>query len=246
MIQTLIIDDEKINRKILSTLILNSCPTVSIIAEADGVESGVLAIKRLHPDLILLDISLNDGDAFDLLDQLDNIDFKIIFITAHEEYAVKAFKISAIDYLLKPVKTKDLVTAIKKIENILINESKLQLSALKTNLNPNESKTIILKTLENIYLLKVHDIARCEAERNYTMFFRKNGERILVSKPLKTYEGLLKEQGFFRVHHSHLINLSFIDRFEKSEGGHVVLKDNSKIPVAQRKKELLLDMFNNL
>jgi len=246
MIQTLIIDDEKNNRKILSTIIRNNCPTISVIAEADGVASGVIAIKRLHPDLIILDISMDDGDAFDLLDQLDKIDFKIIFVTAHEEFAIKAFKYSAIDYLIKPVNVKDLVVAIKKTGDILINESKLQLSALTGNLNQNESKTIILKTLNNIYLLQVIDIVRCEAERNYTMFYRQNGERIIVSKSLKEFEGLLKEHGFFRVHHSHLINLSFIDRFEKSDGGHVILKDNSKIPVAQRKKELLFNMFNNL
>lgn len=246
MIQTIIIDDVENNRKILSKLIQDNCPNIEIIAEADGVETGLEAIRRLHPDLILLDISMDDGDAFDLLGHLDKIDFKVIFVTAHEEFAVKAFKFSAVDYILKPVNPKDLVIAINKAGNLLINEFKLQLTALSNNIKSPESKTIVLKTLENIFLVNVHDILRCEAERNYTMFYRDNKQRLIVSKPLKEYEEMLKDHGFFRVHHSHLVNLSFVERFEKSEGGHVVLKDSSKIPVAQRKKELLFAMFNKL
>lgn len=246
MIQTLIIDDDKNNRKILSSLIQKNCPNIKIVAEADGVETGLEAIRRHHPDLLLLDISMDDGDAFDLLGHLDKIDFKVIFVTAHEEYAVKAFKFSAVDYLIKPVNPKDLVIAINKAGNLLINEFKLQLTALSNNLKSPDSKTIILKTLENIFLVNVHDILRCQAERNYTMFYFNGKKRLIVSKPLKEYEDLLKDFGFFRVHHSHLVNLSSIDRFEKSEGGSVILKDNSRIPVAQRKKELLFNMFNKL
>lgn len=246
MIKTIIIDDDIINRELLTNLIKQNCSNISIVAQADGVERGLQAIRKHHPDLLLLDISMDDGDAFDLLEHIGKIDFKVIFVTAHEEYAVKAFKFSAVDYLIKPINKSDLIIAINKAGNLLVNEFKLQLTALSSNLKPEESKTIVLKTLENIFLVKVDDILRCQAERNYTMFYLFNDKRLIVSKPLKEYEDLLKDFGFFRVHHSHLVNVSFIERFEKSEGGHVILKDNSKIPVAQRKKEMLFQMFKQL
>jgi two-component system LytT family response regulator len=246
MIQTVIIDDDKVNRKLLSDLIYSNCPKVNIVGEAEGVVSGLKIIKLLKPDLVLLDISLPDGDAFDLLNNLENFDFKIIFISAHEKYAVKAIKFSAIDYVLKPIQTKDLVQAIHKVQHQIVNELKLQVSALSSNLNQPEPKSIILKTLENIYIVNIKDILRCEAERNYTMFFRLNKDRLIVSRPLKEYEELLTDHGFFRVHHSHLVNLAHIERFEKMDGGHIILREGSKIPVATRRREMLFDVFNKL
>jgi len=246
MIQTIIIDDDKISRKIVSDLIYLNCPKVKIIGEADSVISGLKIVKRLKPDLVLLDISMEDGDAFDLLVNLDSLDFKIIFITAHEEYALKAIKYSAIDYVLKPIIPKDLILAINKVQHQIVNKLKLQVSALTTNPEKTELKSIILKTLENIYIVNVSEILRCEAERNYTMFFRLNKDRLIVSKPLKEYEELLSSHGFIRVHHSHLVNLAYIERYEKMDGGHVILKEGSKIPVAQRRRDMLFEIFNNL
>jgi len=246
MIRTIIIEDEPNNREFLLKLIKENCPNVSVIAEAEGVKTGVDTIKRFHPDLVLLDIEMEDGDAFDLLHQIETIDFKIIFVTAFEEYALKAFKFSAVDYLLKPVIAKDLIAAINKVDDQIIKDLKVQLSALSNNLKGPESRTIVLKTADNIHLVNVHDIIRCEADRSYTLFHLANDKRIIVSKPLKDMEELLKHHGFFRVHQSHLVNFSFIERFKKSEGGYVILKDNSQVPVAQRKREHLLELFNNL
>jgi len=246
MIRTIIIEDEPNNREMLLRLLHENCPNVSVVADAESVRTGVDVILRFHPDLVLLDIKMEDGDAFDLLEQLENIDFKIIFITAFEEYALKAFKFSAVDYLLKPVNAEELIKAIDKVDDQILKDLKLQLSALSNNLKSHESNTIVLKTAENIHLVNVHEIIRCEADRSYTLFFLTNSKKIIISRPLKEVDELLKHQGFFRVHQSHLVNLSFIERFKKSEGGYVILKDSSQIPVAQRKRDLLLEVFNNL
>ncbi len=246
MIQTLIIDDEKNNRQLISDLLKQHFPNVEVIGEADGVVSGIEAIKQLSPELVLLDIRMEDGDAFDLLNQLGNIDFKIIFITAYEEYALKAIKFSALDYLLKPVILKELKHAIEKAEKQLIADLQLQLTELTNNLKPNKKKRIVLHSAEKLQLIPVQEIIRCEAERNYCMFFLENGKKIMVSSPMKDFVDILSEQGFFRLHKSHLVNLSYVDSYLKADGGYVVLTDGTQLPVALRKKNQLIELFENL
>jgi two-component system LytT family response regulator len=246
MICTLIIDDELHNREVIRYILKEHCPNVEIIGEADSVKTGIKAISELKPDLVLLDIRLEDGNAFDLLDQVEKINFKIIFITAYEEYALKAIKFSALDYLLKPVTAEELIVAINKAENQYMRDLQIQLTELAHNLNKSVKKRIILRTAEQLHLIPVEDIVRCEADRNYSSFFLINGKKIVVSSPMKDFEDILTEQGFFRVHKSHIVNLNFVKSYIKSDGGYVLLTDGTDLPVSMRKKNQLMQLFENL
>lgn len=245
MIRTLIIDDEENNRERLIRMISDHFPGFSVIGEADGVESGKQAIDKLRPELVLLDIVMADGDAFDLLDQIDKIFFKIIFITAHEEYALKAFKFSALDYLLKPVLPENLKIAFDRAEDQLLTDLKLQLSTLQSNLQSPKNKTIVLRSSDKISLVDISEIIRCESDWNYTRFFTKEGKKYMVSSPLKEYEDILEDHGFFRIHKSHLVNISCIDSFDK-RNSTLILKDETSLPVSRRKKNELLEIFSGL
>lgn len=248
LLRTIIIDDEVLMRQTLEKLLREHCPNVKLVAQASSVASGIITINRHKPDLILLDIKMDDGTGFDLLKLLEPIDFKVIFITAYDEFAIKAIKFSALDYLLKPVEPEELVNAINKADKLVVKELNTQLSVLADNMqSPNiPSKKIILKTFDNIHLVKIHDIIYCESEDNYTHFYLLDGSRILVSNTLKEYDEMLSEFGFFRVHKSFLINLSHIIRFEKAEGGSVVLTNNNVIPVATRKREHMLELLERI
>lgn len=243
MIRTLIIDDENKNRHRLQRMIGNDFPNIDVVGEADSVKSGVQQVEKLKPELVLLDIKMADGDAFDLLDRIDKVFFKIIFITAYEEYALKAIKFSALDYLLKPVTVEDLQVAIAKAEHQIMNDLKVQLSTLQLNLNSQKNKTIVLKTMNKIYLVEIMEIMRCESDGNYTRIFTREGKKYMVSNPMKEYEDILVDHGFFRIHKSHMINLSFIDSFDKE--GYIRLKDNTSLPVARRKKNELIEVISN-
>lgn len=243
MIRTLIIDDENKNRLRLQRMIGNDFPNIDVVGEADSVKSGVQQVEKLKPELVLLDIKMADGDAFDLLDRIDKVFFKIIFITAYEEYALKAIKFSALDYLLKPVTVEDLQVAIAKAEHQIMNDLKVQLSTLQLNLNSQKNKTIVLKTMNKIYLVEIMEIMRCESDGNYTRIFTREGKKYMVSNPMKEYEDILVDHGFFRIHKSHMINLSFIDSFDKE--GYIRLKDNTSLPVARRKKNELIEVISN-
>lgn len=246
MIRTLIIDDEENNRLRLKKMILEYFPQIEVVGEADGVETGLTVIENSNPELVLLDIRMADGNAFDLLKRVKSISFKIIFVTAYEEYALKAIKFSALDYLLKPVSVDDLKTAFIKAENQILDELRFQISSLRNNLQTSRSKTLALRTSEKIYLLEVNDIIRCEADRNYTRFFVNEQKKHIASQPMKEFEELLTEFGFIRIHKSHLINISYIESFDKSDGGYVILKDKTELPVSRRKKNELLEIFSKL
>jgi two-component system LytT family response regulator len=245
MIRTLIVDDEANNRERLHRMIADHFPRIEIIGEVDGVATGVKAINDLHPELVLLDIKMGDGDAFDLLEKVGDIFFKIIFITAFEEYAVKAFKFSALDYLLKPVQIEQLRNALDKAESQIMDELKLKLNGLQLNIKSKEAKTLVLKTSEKIFLLKTSDIIRCESDWNYTKFYSAEGQQYMVSQSLKQYEDILAGHGFFRIHKSHIVNLSFIKSFDK-KNEVVTLKEGTSLPVSRRKKAELIELFDKL
>jgi two-component system LytT family response regulator len=186
-----------------------------------------------------------DGTGFDLLKKFEKISFRVIFITAHEEHAIKAFKFSALDYILKPITAGELLNAVEKFKDLRIKEDTgLKLSAFLSNLD--KIKKIVLKTAESIHIVNVKNIIRCESDVNYTTFYMENGEKLLVSKTLKEYADLLESSGFYRPHQSHLINLEHILRYDKSEGGHLVMADESIVPVSSRKKEELFRIFDQL
>ena len=248
VLRTIIIDDEAHVRESLAEMLKIHCPNVKVVDQAEGVKSGVKSILKRHPDLILLDIKMKDGTGFDLLEKIDNIDFKIIFITAYDQYAIKAIKFSALDYLLKPLDSVELQEAVNKAESITQKEVNTQLTTLATNLQTDDQskKRIILKTFDNIYLVKVSDIVYAESDSRYSTIYLESGEKVIVSKTLKYYQELLNDFGFYRVHKSFLINLEHIQRFEKAEGGYVILNGAAKVPVASRKREELLELFERL
>lgn len=250
MIRCVIVDDESKAREILTEMVKLYCPDILLVGQAQDVTSAFQLINKVQPDLVLLDIKMPDGSGFDLLNKFDTINFKVIFITAHEEYAIKAFRFSALDYLLKPIDPSDLTNAIEKISAPVtganMNE---QFETFKDNYYNNENnseKRIILKTSQNIYIVSLKDVIRCQSEKNYTYFYFTNRERIIVSKTLKDFEDILTDFNFMRVHRSHLINLKYIDRFEKNEGGIVIMTDGSKVEVSHRKKDALLNYIYDL
>jgi two-component system, LytTR family, response regulator len=248
MLRALIIDDEAHMRDSLTRLLARHCPQVTVAGTAGTVAAGITAIQELHPDLVLLDIQLEDGTGFDLLNALPSIDFKVIFITAYDQYALQAFRFSAVDYLLKPVNPEMLAEAVGRAAQLIREHQNLEMQALKENLKNigHQDKKIILKTSENIYLLSLNSIICCESESNYTTVHTSDREKILVSKTLKEYDDMLAGCGFYRVHKSYLINLAHIKRFEKQEGGYLILTNDMKIPVASRKRDEMLELLERM
>lgn len=249
MIKVIIVEDEKPIVETIVEILQNNCVGVEILGTAQKITSAKELIQNSNPDIVLLDINLTDGTSFELLENLEKIDFKIIFITAFEEFAIKAIKLSAIDYLVKPLDPLELIKAIDKAKEILLqSNSEIELKALLSNINnlTNKAKKIVLKTAESIHLIDVIDIIRCESDGAYTNFYLNEGKKVMVSKVLKDYEEMLQDYGFMRVHKSHIINLNYIDRFEKADGGYLILKDKSSIPVSVRKKESLMKNFEKL
>lgn len=250
MINSIIIDDEPKARETIGEMLLIYCKNINIIGQADSVESGIKAINTLNPDLVFLDIKLPDGSGFDILKHFYPPLFKVIFITAYDDYAIQAFKFSAVDYVLKPIDPDDLIAAVGKVEEAQIQKEdiSMKLNALFSNYssNRNEEKKIVLKTQKSIHVISVKDIVRCEADQSYTTFILTNGNKIMVSKTIKEFDEMLSLYGFYRIHQSHLINLSLVDYYEKGDGGLVIMKDKSSIPVSQRKKDDFLNILNKI
>jgi len=246
MINILIIDDEEDIREILSDIININFNDIRIVGFGKDVKSGIIAIEKHKPDIILLDINLPDGTGFDLLSKIEteSYNFNVIFITAFEEYAIKAFKFCAIDYLLKPIDTEELLNAIKKCRILLKDELKNKVEAYSYNTKGQFSnKKLILKTQNNIQIVNLQDIIRCQSDNSYTTFYTTDNRTIIVSQSLKEYEELLQDYNFFRIHQSHLINIAFVLSYEKIGGGVVLMQDQSSIPVSFRKKEAFLKIL---
>jgi len=249
MIKGIIVDDEKRARETIRSLVGLYCKNITIVDEAENISEAETAITKHNPDIVFLDISMPGGDGFELLKKYRILPFKLIFITAHNEFAVKAFKYSALDYILKPINPDELIAAVDKAESLIDKESLNQrLEMFMSNMeNKNtDVKKIVLKTSDSIHVINVNDIIRCEADRNYSSFFLTNKKTILVSTTLKDYDELLASFHFFRVHQSHLVNLNHIERYEKKEGGCLIMKDGSTVPVSVRKKEELLILLQSI
>lgn len=249
MLRAVVIDDIEKIRKDNITIIKSTCPNVSIIGQADSVASGMKLIKQLTPDLVFLDVEMPDGTGFDLLQKLSPITFKVIFITGYEDFAIRAFRFSAIDYLLKPLDSRELTEAVKKAEESMTKEVfDMKLHNLFSNLErPKNLQKLILKTSDKIYSINIQDIVNCESDKNYTTFYFINAPKLVVSTNLKEYETLLSPHNFFRTHKSHLINMAYFDHFIKSEGGNtIVMKNKSSIPLSVRKKEEFMVLLDNL
>jgi two-component system LytT family response regulator len=246
MIKALIIDDEKSSRDTLRGFVENYVEEIQIIDEAESAEQGIEQIKKMQPELIFLDIELPLGSGFDLLEACKHANFEVIFTTAHDQYALQAIKVCALDYLLKPISVSDLKNAVAKIsQRHLSGSTTPQIGAFIENIsNLNKQlSNIVLPTLDGFLVVKISDIIRCEADKNYTFFIFAKNEKILVSKTLKEYDDLLHDMDFIRVHQSHLINASHVQRYIKGSGGYVKMSDDSIIEVSRRKKELLMERF---
>ncbi len=246
MLRAIVIDDVDSIRTKNIDLIKTHCPNIAIIGQANSVKSGVSLIKQIVPDLVFLDVEMPDGSGFDLLQMLNPIQFKVIFITGYEDFAIRAFRFSAIDYLLKPLDPIELVEAVNKAEESMHKEVlELKLNTLFSNLErPKNLQKLVLKTAEKIYSVNIQDIINCESDKNYTTFYFINAPKLVVSTTLKEYETLLKPFNFFRAHQSHLINMLYFDHFIKTDGGNtIVMKNKNKIPLATRKKEEFLTLI---
>ncbi|WP_309641830.1 LytTR family DNA-binding domain-containing protein [Flavobacterium sp.] len=253
MITALLIDDDNHLRQGMKSLLERHAPEIRIIGEAESVKTGIEAIEKHQPQVVFLDIHLTDGTGFDILEQVAKTNGKlnshIVFITAHEQYALKAFKFSALDFLLKPVDPEDLKKSIAKIKEALEKNTSFEhIDLLLENIRKkvDHFKRIALSTADGIHLFEISDIIRCESQDNYTQFFIKNHKPLLISKTLKEYEELLTEHGFERIHQSHLINLSYLKSYIKTDGGYVIMGDNARLPIAQRKKERLQELIKAL
>ncbi len=247
MIKSLIIDDEQHSRAALRNLLEEFCPDVEIAGEADGYKTGVAKIRETNPDLVFLDIQMPDGTGFRVLEDTKPYDFEVIFTTAYDSFAIKAFKYSAMDYLLKPIDAVELQNSVDRVKKSKLgNENpgiELLLKSIRERENPGK---LVLSTFEGMHVVKIQDIIRCQSDDYYTRFFFKNKKELLVSKTLKEYEQILSEHNFIRPHKSHLINIRYIKSYMKMDGGSIILTDGSEIPVSRRKKEMVLGVLNNL
>ncbi len=247
MIKAIIIDDIEQARITLKKDLNVYAPDITIIGEANGVVEGAKLLKTTKPDILFLDIQMQDGSGFDLLDILGEINFKIIFITASDAHAIKAFRYAAIDYLLKPVDPDELVSALEKFKLQRPNENanyKLLNETLKNTHKAHQR--LALHSQDKIHIVNISDIIRCESNVNYTEFFFTNGKKMLVTKTLKEFEDLLSEQGFYRVHQSHLVNTKYIKEFVKTDGGYISMTDGSTVPVSTRKRPEVIKMLEEL
>lgn len=244
--KALIIDNELPLRNALRLLLENYCSEITEKAEADGVKTGLEQIKNFAPDIVFLDVEMDDGTGFDLMQQVPNPSFQLIFVTAHNQYAIDAFRFSAIDYLLKPVDPEALQKSVQKAAGQLRSRNLgQQMEVLMQQLKgkPDPDKRIVLRDFDNIYFVRTGDILFCEAEGPYTKFYVSGGETILVSKNLKEYESILEPLGFVRTHHSFLANPAKIKMYDKSDGGALILEGGHSIPVSQRKKDAVLSLL---
>lgn len=237
-----LIDDEEDARKALHTLLTGEITGVEI-QQASGVESGLTLIQSFNPDIVFLDVMMKDGTGFDLLKRLAAINFKLVIVSGHDEFALKAFRFSAIDYLLKPVDRDELRKTLARIQVAGQYPWQQMLEVMKQTISPiaESDRKIVLRDMNTVYIVSVKSIVRCEASDNYTTFYLTDQAPVIVSRPLKEYDELLTPSKFFRVHQSHLVNLHQLKQFNKREGGSITMKDGSEVPVSSRKRELLLE-----
>jgi len=236
-----LIDDEEDQRYTMRSLLLQEDPSFQFF-EANNVATGLKLIHQQKPDVVFLDVMMSDGTGFDLLKQLPSIDFKLVIVSGHNEFALQAFRFSAIDYLVKPVDQDELRATLARIKSMGNPPWQQVMEVLKQSVQPTREadRKIVLKDMNAVYVVSVSSIIRCEASDNYTTFYLADQPPIIVSRPLKEYDELLSPLKFFRAHQSHLINLNCLQQFNKREGGSIKMKDGSEVPVSTRKREALL------
>ena len=245
-IKVVLIDDESQSRKTLQCFLQDYCPQVEIIGEADSVLSGYQLLQKESPDVIFLDVQMNDGTGFDLLNKISNPSFQVIFTTAFDEFAIKAFQYNAIDYLLKPIDVDELIRSVGKV-NPSDNGSAFQgqLASLLETTQTEKFNKIVLSANDGLHFLELDGIVRLQSDANYTTFYLIDGRRIIVSKTLKNFETLLEGEDFFRPHRSHIINLNHVSKILKEDGGYLLMKDGYKVPISRSKKEEFMTLVKD-
>ncbi len=249
MIRTIIADDEQSGINTLRKILVAYCPEVHIIATCNNADTTKAAIEAYLPDLVLLDISMPGKSSLEMLAEIKDINFQIIFVTAHNEYSLQAIKFSAVDYLLKPVHEDDLVAAIKKVT------SKVESGYLQKNIetllhnlqlkNRQEKVKVCIPSLKGFLIIVVDEIIYCQAESSYTIFHLENGQKITASKPIIDYEELLEQNNFVRTHRFFLVNLNHVVSYERGEGGMITVSNGQQLEVSRRKKEIFINAIKN-
>jgi two-component system LytT family response regulator len=247
MIRAVIVDADPESRRLIHKAVEAYCPNVTLLAAVENVKAGVAAINEHEPELVLLEVKLPDGSGFDLIKHFSKPEFKVIFITDYLEYAIKGYKYSAIDFIPKPFDPEELARAVNRADDLIRYEEKLRFKALADNFKAEDRQSkLILRTSDHVHLVALDEIIRIEADGNYSSIFMKDGRKILMSRAIGDYEAELIDKGFFRVHKSFIININKMIGFSKAEGGDVILDDGSRVPVASRKRNSLLALFDSL
>jgi two-component system LytT family response regulator len=244
-VKAIVVDDEDKARKSLISLIQIVDNSIDVIAEASNIETAYTAILNHDPDLVFLDIEMPSGTAFDLLNKFEKIDFDIVFVTAFDDYAIKAFKFSAFDYLLKPVDLDELTSTISKYKSSQNVDNHPRFDMLLQMINKNSQSKLAIPEADGISVVDIDDIIRCTSSGNYTTIHLINNQEILSSKTLGEYDDILIAHDFFRIHRSHLINMKFIHKYIKSDGGYILMKDKSELEISRRKKVDFIDKLTN-
>jgi two-component system LytT family response regulator len=249
MIKAVIIDDEPAMQEINSRLLTEYFPEIELAGTANSIESGVNLIEKQNPDLVLLDIELSDGTGFQLLQKLHPYNFKVVFITGFDSFAIKAIKFSALDYILKPVNETEFQQAISRaVELIEKNENtQPQVNVLMDSMNKETNhKKLVLRTSDSMHIIDILEIYFCKSDNSYTTFYFESNEKIMVSKSLKDYETLLSEHSFFRAHQRFLVNLNHVKKVDKTDGGFIIMKNKKEIPVSLRQMKKLVELLEKL
>jgi two-component system LytT family response regulator len=242
-LKTLIVDDEHNAVDFISSIIGEYCPELEVAGRAYDVNEGVSLINEKKPDLVFLDVEMPNGTGFDLLSQFPEKNFDVVFITAFNHYAIKAIKFSAVDYILKPVNISEFIEAVKKViqkrsgDNSHNNES---LKVLMENLRSASPSRLAIPTADGMEYLNPKEIIRIEADRSYSWFYLTGNRKTLVSRHLKEFQDLLSDRSFFRSHNSHLINLKYVRKFSRREGGYIEMQDGEQIPISRNRKDLFI------
>jgi len=245
-ITAVLVDDMPIALDLLSNSLAQGHKEIEVIGTAKSVVEAAKLLRKISPDILFLDIMLGDGTGFDLLEIVPNLTSKVIFVTASDEFAIRAFKFAAIDYILKPYSEEELATAIERAKSQLQPNAE-QMDVLKETLAAGATATqkITLHSSDKIVVVELKDIIRCESDNNNTIFYIQDGQKFFITKTLKYYSDMLKNSGFLRVHQSHLVNLEYVMAYVKTEGGYLLLKNKEHLPVSVRKKNEVIELLNN-
>ncbi len=248
MIKAVIIDDEQSLREVNRSLLNDNFPQIKVVGEADSVDSGIELIQKTQPDIVLLDIEINGGTGFNILQKVKPYNFKLVFITAYNQFAIKAIKFSAIDYILKPINEFEFVNAIENaITGIKTKDMEKQVNNFFEHYEKKtQSKKIVLRTTEAMHIIDVSDIIYCKSDNTYTTFYLLDKKKILISKPIKEYAEILEDYNFLRPHQSYLVNLNCIKKVDKTDGGFIIMNNGSEIPISSRKKQSLMQVLSKL